>query len=69
MNMKARVGDEIIVDGPHQGDLQKKGEVLEVRDTGGVEHYRVLWDDGHEGLFYPGVDAHSIHPGRRGDHS
>jgi hypothetical protein len=69
MTMKARVGDEIIIDGPHQGDLQRKGEVLEVRDAGGVEHYRVLWDDGHEGLFYPGADAHSIHPGKRGARS
>jgi hypothetical protein len=33
--MKARIGDEIIVDGPHQGDLARKGEVLEVRDVGG----------------------------------
>jgi Domain of unknown function (DUF1918) len=63
--MKARIGDEIIVDGPHQGDLPRKGEVLEVRDTGGVEHYRVRWDDGTEGIFYPGPDAHSIHPGAR----
>jgi hypothetical protein len=62
--VKARVGDEVIVDGPHLGDLEKKGEVLEVRDVGGVEHYRVRWDDGHEGLFYPGSDAHSIRPGR-----
>ena len=64
--MKTQVGDEIIVDAPHQGDLPRKGEVLEVRDTGGVEHYRVRWDDGHEGLFYPGSDAHSVHPGQRG---
>jgi len=64
--VKARVGDEIIVDGPHHGDLAKKGEVLEVRDTGGVEHYLVRWDDGHEGIFYPGSDAHSIRPGSQG---
>lgn len=62
--MKARVGDEIVVDGPHLGDLPKKAEVLEVRQGGGVEHYRVRWDDGHEGLFYPGTDAHSLHPGQ-----
>jgi len=36
-----------------------------VRETGGVRHYRVRWDDGHEGLFYPGADAHSVHPGKR----
>ena len=63
--MSAGVGDEIVVDGPHQGDLAKKGEILEVRDIGGVEHYRVRWDDGHEGLFYPGSDAHVVHPGGR----
>ena len=62
--MKARIGDEIIIDGPHLGDLPKKGEVLDVLHVGGVEHYRVRWDDGHEGIFYPGVDAHSVHPGK-----
>jgi hypothetical protein len=63
--MKAVIGDEIVVDGPHLGDLPKKGEVLEVAHVGGVVHYRVRWDDGHEGLFYPGSDAHSLHPGQR----
>ena len=63
--MKARVGDEIVVDGPHLGDLPKKGEVLEVLHLGGVEHYRVRWDDdGQEALFYPGSDAHTVHPGK-----
>ena len=63
--MHARIGDAVVVDGPRQGDLSRKGEVLEVRDTGGVEHYRVRWDDGAEGIFYPGPDAHRIHPGDR----
>ena len=65
MIVNAQVGDEIVVDGPHVGDLPKKGEILEVLDRGGVEHYRVRWDDGHEALFYPGSDAHSLHPGLR----
>jgi hypothetical protein len=65
MIVNAQVGDEIVVDGPHVGDLPKKGEVLEVSQRGGVEHYRVRWDDGHEALFYPGSDAHSLHPGKR----
>lgn len=63
--MKAEVGDEIVVDGPHQGDLPRMGEVLEVLHAGGVVHYRVRWDDGHEALFYPGSDAHTVHPGKR----
>lgn len=63
--MDAQAGDEIVVDGPHLGDLPKKGEVLEVLQSGGVQHYRVRWDDGHEALFYPGSDAHSVHPGKK----
>ncbi len=47
--------------------LPKTGEVLEVLNTGGAVHYRVRWDDGHEALFYPGSDAHSVHPGKRHD--
>ena len=62
--MKRNVGDEIVVDGPHQGDLPKMGEVLEVLHVGDVEHYRVRWDDGHEGIFYPGSDAHGVRPGK-----
>jgi hypothetical protein len=30
-----------------------------------VVHYRVRWDDGHEAIFYPGSDAHTVHPGKR----
>jgi len=63
--VKAEIGDEIVVDGAHLGDLRKMGKVLEVLTTGGVVHYRVQWDDGHEGIFYPGSDAHTVHPGRR----
>ena len=44
--MVGKVGDEIVVDGPHLGDLPRRGEVLEVRNTGDVVHYRVRWDDG-----------------------
>ncbi|HEV2642792.1 MAG TPA: DUF1918 domain-containing protein [Candidatus Elarobacter sp.] len=64
--MVTKVGDEIIVDGRHIDDPSKKGEVLDVLHTGGVEHYLIRWDDGHEGIFYPGADAHSVHPGRGG---
>ncbi len=65
--MHANTGDEIVVDGPHLGDLTKKGEVLEVLHIGGVEHYRVRWDDGQEAIFYPGVDAHLVHLGASKD--
>jgi hypothetical protein len=63
--MEAKTGDEIVVDAPHTGDLPRQGEILEVLDTGGVTHFRVRWDDGHESLFYPSSDAHVVRPGRR----
>ncbi|GIU86739.1 MAG: hypothetical protein KatS3mg009_1254 [Acidimicrobiia bacterium] len=64
--MKANVGDEIVVDAPHTGESPRKGEVLEVLESGGVVHYRVRWDDGHTTIFYPSSDAHVVHlgPGR-----
>jgi hypothetical protein len=58
--MDAKVGDEIVVDGVQTGDVKREGEILEISDRGGVVHYRVLWDDGHESLFYPGSTTHVV---------
>lgn len=59
--MKANVGDEVIVDSLHTGEPPRKGEVLEVLESGGVLHYVVRWDDGHTSIFYPSSDAHVVH--------
>jgi hypothetical protein len=58
--METKVGDEIVVDGVHTGDLQRKGEILEILHGGDVTHYRVRWDDGQEALFYPGSTTHVV---------
>jgi hypothetical protein len=58
--MDAKVGDEIVVDGVATGDPKREGEILEILDSGGVVHYRVQWDDGHESLFYPGSTTHVV---------
>jgi hypothetical protein len=62
--MKASIGDEIVVDAPQTGGAPREGEVLEVRESGGVVHYVVRWDDGHTTVFYPGTDAHVVRLGR-----
>jgi uncharacterized protein DUF1918 len=62
--MDANVGDEIVVDAPHTGDPARRGEVLEVLQRGGIVHYRVRWDDGHESVFFPRSDAHVVHLGQ-----
>jgi hypothetical protein len=58
--MDAKVGDEIVVDAVHTGEPKREGEILEIADRGGVVHYRVRWDDGHESLFYPGSTTHVV---------
>jgi hypothetical protein len=57
--MRANVGDEIIVDPVHQGEVTREGEVVEVFERGGVVYYRVRWDEGHETIFFPGPNAHA----------
>ncbi|MFN8035332.1 MAG: DUF1918 domain-containing protein [Acidimicrobiia bacterium] len=63
--MKAKVGDEIVVDSVDLGGPTRRGQILEVRSSDGDEHYLVRWDDnGHETIFYPGSTSHVIHPGQ-----
>jgi hypothetical protein len=37
--------------------------VIEVRGRDGGPPYVVRWSDGHEGLTYPGPDAHVLESG------
>ena len=64
--MYASVGDRLIVHGPHVGDAERDGEILEVRGQDGGPPFVVRWSDsGHEGTIYPGADAvvqHFKHP-------
>ena len=56
--MHAQVGDRIVVQAMHVGDLVRDAEILEVRGPNGTPPYLVRWsDDGHVGLYFPGPDA------------
>jgi hypothetical protein len=55
--MEASVGDRIIIKGHRLGEPERDAEVLEVRGHDGEPPYVVRWEDGHEGLFFPGSDA------------
>jgi hypothetical protein len=55
--MHASVGDRLIVHGTHVDDPVKDGEILEVRGKNGEPPFLVRWEDGHEGLVFPGPDA------------
>jgi hypothetical protein len=59
--MKADVGDRIAVPGRRVGDPNREGEVIAVRGDDGGAPYLVRWDDGHEGLVYPGAGTQIEH--------
>ncbi len=61
--MQANVGDHLVVEGKVVGSQRREGEVIEVRGTDGGPPYVVRWSDGHEGLTYPGPDAHVVRNG------
>ena len=43
--------------GHHVGDHGRTGEILEVLGEPGHEHFKVLWEDEHESVFFPSDDA------------
>jgi hypothetical protein len=58
--MRAQVGDHLVVEGRTDSQHKHQGEVVEVRGPDGAPPYLVRWDDGHEGLMFPGPDAHIV---------
>ena len=61
--MRASVGDRLHVHGHIVGQHDRIGEIVEVRGPDGSPPYLVRFDDGHEGLVFPGPDAVVEHPG------
>jgi Domain of unknown function (DUF1918) len=55
--MRADVGDRLVIKGHHVGDSDRSAEILEVQGEDGGPPFVVRWDDGNEGLFFPGSDA------------
>lgn len=55
--MKAVAGDRIVMHSVHVGQPKRAGEIVDVRSSDGDPPYLVRWDDGHEGLVYPGAAA------------
>jgi len=64
--MRAEVGDQLVVEGHRADSPRRVGEVIEVRGEQGGPPYLVRWADGHEGLSYPGTDAHIVPRPERG---
>jgi hypothetical protein len=60
VGMQAKVGDRLVIESRTTESARREGEILEVRGTNGAPPYVVRWSDGHEGLTYPGPDAHVV---------
>jgi hypothetical protein len=58
--VQAEVGDQLVIESRTVDAPRKVGEVLEVHGTDGAPPYVVRWSDGHEGLMFPGADAHVV---------
>ena len=58
--MQATVGDRIVTESNKVDSPRREGEIIEVRGKDGGPPYVVKWSDGHEGLTYPGPDAHVV---------
>ena len=58
--MQAQVGDSLVAESNKVDAARKQGEILEVRGENGGPPYVVRWSDGHEGLVFPGADAHVV---------
>ena len=58
--MHAQAGDRLVVESRTTETARREGEVLEVQGSNGEPPYRVRWSDGHEGLVFPGPDAHIV---------
>lgn len=49
-----------MVEGRTVDTPRRTAEILEVHGENGAPPYVVRWSDGHEGLVYPGPDAHIV---------
>lgn len=58
--MQAKVGDRLVTESNRVDSPRREGEILEVRGEDGAPPYVVRWGDGHEGLAFPGPDAHVV---------
>jgi amino acid transporter len=67
--MKAEVGDKLVIRGHAIGMKERHATIVEVRGADGAPPYVVHWDDEltdepHDHLFYPGPDADVEHVSR-----
>jgi hypothetical protein len=58
VRMQAKVGDLLVVESRAAEAHRQECEILEVQGADGGPPYLIKWPDGHQGLVFPGPDAH-----------
>ena len=61
--MHAEIGDRLVVESAVAEAHRREAEIVGVRGPDGGPPYVVRWSDGHEGLVFPGPDAHIVTAG------
>lgn len=60
-DMKAKVGDWLIVERAHLDEPRRRGQIIELRHPDGEPPYLVRWEDDEEvTLVFPGPDARVV---------
>jgi Domain of unknown function (DUF1918) len=59
--MRAQVGDWLVVHSHNDSVHSRRAEIIAVPSPDGEPPYTVRWEDGHEGVLYPGPDAQLMH--------
>ena len=59
--MRAAIGDRLVVRSRHINEANKGAVILAIEGADGAPPYRVRWDDGREGVTFPGSDAEVEH--------
>jgi len=60
--MRAKRGDQIVVESESVGTPTRTGKVLEVIKGETGVRYRVRWEDGHESVFTPSAGSLRVIP-------
>jgi hypothetical protein len=56
--MHAKPGDTLVIESRRVDQGRREATIVEARSADGSPPYLVRWPDGHEGLVFPGPDAH-----------
>lgn len=60
-SLRAVPGDRLVVEGHHQGESQRDGEIVEVQGEDGGPPFVVRWEDGTTTTLYPSSDVKVQH--------